>query len=307
MVAQSPLEIPVELMTQIIALWDQQSPVVFRPGEDGAFVIDLPARAEGSEGLGTATKKPLPPGKDGSDDEEGDLERVLYDQPHGSEALSDGDEARCPPQWRTPPGDQSTAKAKGRRRSPAAERPSTSTGRRAGQGPSTSWGVFHPAAEEQPQAFPTQGPGSSFRRTPDSAYRPRRQGFGESGELPPAAFLPWWTVTGREPNRMERWAAYLLPPLSMGPEFRAIGGEASSRLVVQDDRTFDVISSVTTRYLRVREERRRRGNLRPDQVSIIPLIHSATGSAAVQQRNGGIQSSGSLQTAKYAGGTASSQ
>ena len=73
--------------------------------------------------------------------------------------------------------------------------------------------------------------------------------------------MPWWPVEGRHPDRLERWAAYLLPPLAgMGPDFVAVGGDASSNLRVLSRDEFDVIASITTRYRRTRaaQESRRR-------------------------------------------------
>ena len=85
-------------------------------------------------------------------------------------------------------------------------------------------------------------------------------------------WMPWWTVEGRRPNRMERWAAHLLPPLNMGPEFGATGGEAGSRLRVNDDASFDVIQEVTTRYRQLRGLAvHRRQDPRPE-VSIYILL-----------------------------------
>ena len=64
--------------------------------------------------------------------------------------------------------------------------------------------------------------------------------------------MPWWTVTGREPTRMERWAAYLLPPLNMGEGYIPVGGRVSASLDVLEGGTYEVVSSVTTRYRAVR-------------------------------------------------------
>ena len=59
-------------------------------------------------------------------------------------------------------------------------------------------------------------------------------------------------------NRLERWAAFLLPPISMGEEFAATGGDVSSRLRVIGPGTYDVIASITTRYRLLQDERRPR-------------------------------------------------
>ena len=69
--------------------------------------------------------------------------------------------------------------------------------------------------------------------------------------------MPWWTVRGREPDRMERWAAYLLPPLQMGDNYVAVGGDATARLHAIDSEVYEVISSVVTRYRRTRAARER--------------------------------------------------
>ena len=56
---------------------------------------------------------------------------------------------------------------------------------------------------------------------------------------------------------MERWAAYLLPPLNMGEEYGAVGGEVQANLRVVSGDVYDVISTVTTRYRRSRALRER--------------------------------------------------
>ena len=72
--------------------------------------------------------------------------------------------------------------------------------------------------------------------------------------------MPWWFVGGREPNRLERWAAFLLPPLSMGEDFSASGGQVTSSLTVIGPDLYDVVASVRTRY---RLRRRRAGQPPP--------------------------------------------
>ena len=134
------------------------------------------------------------------------------------------------------------------------------------------WGDY--PASPQPSSR-TVGPGSSFRHTPPSAHRSRLPPRGPRATDGPRAagaplrtprhkdydtvWLPWWTVRGREPTRMERWAAYLLPPLEMGEEYDAVGGEVGANLHVIDATTYDVVSSVVTRYRRARamQDRRR--------------------------------------------------
>ena len=80
--------------------------------------------------------------------------------------------------------------------------------------------------------------------------------------------MPWLTVHGRDPDRLERWATYLLPPNDMGQGYDSVAGDVSSRLRVLDARTFEVEASIVTLYHRLR-----RGPLprpqgpRPDQVS----------------------------------------
>ena len=157
------------------------------------------------------------------------------------------------------------------------------------RGPFSVWGTHPPqrgtaparAAECRgtPSVSParggrgTVGPGSSFRRTPVSAQRGRVPRFTTPPSTPPvpsyteAAEMPWFTVHGREPTRMERWAAFLLPPREMGPELSTVAGDATSRLRVLDAHTFEVISTVVTRYHRLRGQQARR----PDQVSEISI------------------------------------
>ena len=64
----------------------------------------------------------------------------------------------------------------------------------------------------------------------------------------PSQWMPWWPVVDRGPNRLERWASHMLPPVDMGPEFEASTGEAESRIRVVRPYVFDVYRATTTRY-----------------------------------------------------------
>ena len=80
--------------------------------------------------------------------------------------------------------------------------------------------------------------------------------------------MPWLAVRDREPNRLERWAAFLLPPLHMGDEFASTGGDLTSRLRVVGPGVFDVIASVVTRYRLRRRQREQQA-----QVSLLPSLY----------------------------------
>ena len=186
------------------------------------------------------SRTPSPTRPSPEDEEELEEDGTVPDrarQPHLSPQPST---SQLPPRASTSHGRQQPSTS---RPPPSTSRPQHSASRPppqpspSGRPPMGRWGAYDGPA----------GLGSSFRRTPPSSRRPSRP-------LPPKDYetiwMPWWTVRGRGPTRMERWAAYLLPPLNMGEDYGAIGGEVQANLRAINADVFDVISTVTTRYRR---------------------------------------------------------
>ena len=267
---------PAALLVQLLAYWDGSGDVSWQEGRgaDGEWDNSLTAllppvnptrritfwpyqadRPPRVVALGEGGEEAPPPNPD--------LEEFLRDHPP----------APVPPEWQSPEDES-------RRTATNAEPQDTTTAPAHTQ----RWGGLQSRTKYKEKARgeanatrpPPDGEMGYYtraERTPPSAGRPRETRDSRQGRPPSAArvlgspledpsdappvWLPWWFVTGREPNRLERWAAFLLPPLSMGEEFAATGGDISSRLRVVGPDTYDVIASVTTRYRLLTARRRR--------------------------------------------------
>ena len=288
-----PLSLQPELLHEIFRAWDFQHPVVLTPGGtlegawDGTLTAEVPAEdAPGTEitftprAPGTplvVRQRPAPPPEQLSDQEKAALEGVGGDLPGIPLSLSDEEGGKLPKEWQSPPPVTSKVKTTAPKRE-AEPQPSTSGGKAARKDsrPHASWGHLRSAHDYQRLAeakarTATQGPGSSFHRTPPSAggrgrrFAPNAPAGKDKAHSPhplgptphQVVWLPWWVVSGREPNTMERWAAFLLPPLDMGEQFSTSGGEVDARLIDHGDYSYSVVASVTTRYTLSRREAER--------------------------------------------------
>ena len=288
-----PISMPPELLHEIFRAWDFQHPVVLTPGGtmkgdwDGTLTAEVPAEGAPDTEITFSPRVPgtplvvrqraAPPPDQLSAQERAALEGVGGDLPAIPLSLSDEEGGKLPAEWQSP----SPAKKKARNVAPRQEaepQPSTSGSKttKKDSRSRTSWGHLRPAKEYQRLAdakarMATQGPGSSFHRTPPSAGRrgrrfaPNTPAGADRAHSPhplgptphQVVWLPWWVVSGREPNNMERWAAFLLPPLDMGEQFSTSGGEVNARLVDHGDYSYSVIASVTTEYVLSRREAER--------------------------------------------------
>ena len=184
-----------------------------------------------------------------------EVERLLAtvggDAPHQTQAqsLSDSEtEVPLPPEWHSPLPSRRGGLL---RTPPATDRSFGRTPPSAGiRGRGRFTPMTPPARPTRPPATPPTTAAAGPQSQPPPAHPSTSTGAGQPTAEP--YWLPWWHLTGRAPNRLERWAAHLLPPPNMGEAFTSSGGEVRSYLRDYGTGVYDVTAYVTTRYRLVR-------------------------------------------------------